>query len=76
MTQDKDLKVDKLPLDWRYCADAAARNLGLSTPLNMLPAEHWLKVLTNVEMKMRLKGSVVPDGWQASLAEEVGRLDQ
>ncbi|GJD95026.1 hypothetical protein [Methylobacterium iners] len=40
MTQDKGPKVPRLPLDWRVCAEATARNLGLTKPLEELPAEH------------------------------------
>ena len=75
MTRETGPTSSRLPLDWRNCAEATARNLGLSKSLKELPPEHWQKVLAGVETKMRLKGSVLPDRWQSSLAEEVGRSD-
>lgn len=76
LNRAKGPKPYNLPIDWRFSAEAAARNLGYTAPLHNLAAEHWQKVLNSVEAKMRLKGAAFPDGWQASLAEEVGRTDQ
>ena len=73
MTREKGPKPCRLPIDWRHCAEATARNLGFTTPLNTLPAEQWQKVLNSVEMKMRLKAAAIPDEWRLSLSEEVGR---
>ena len=73
MPHEKGPRRFNLPVDWRFCAEATARNLGFTTPLHKLPAEHWQKVLIGVETKMRLRGAAFPDGWQSSLAEELGR---
>jgi len=76
MTNEAASKRFKLPVSWRFCAEATARNLGFTTPLATLPGEHWQRVLIGVETKMRLKGSVLPDAWQALLAQDVGRSDE
>lgn len=76
MNRDKGPKLFNLPIEWRLSAEVVARNLGYTAPLQSLPAEQWQKVLNGVDAKMRLKGAVFPNGWQASLAEEVGRTDQ
>lgn len=73
MSTENDPKRLHLPIDWRFRAEASARNLGFTAPLANLPAEHWQKVLIGVEMKMRLSGSLFPDDWQALLAKDVGR---
>ena len=75
MSRQTGPKPYRLPIDWRYCAETTARNLGLSKSLKDLPPEHWQKVLISVETKMQLKGAAFPDDWQASLADELGRSD-
>lgn len=74
MESEKPPKRPQLPVDWRFRAEASARNQGFIPPLANLPAEHWQKVLIGVEMKMRLSGSVFPHNWQSLLAKDVGRV--
>ena len=66
-----------LPLlsrEWRQSAESYADEMGLG-PLDRMPAETWQAVLEKVELKMQTEGVVLPDGWQAALAKEVGRDD-
>jgi hypothetical protein len=66
-----------LPLlsrEWRQSAKKYADEMGLG-PLDSLPAEQWKTVLKKVEMTMQTEGVVMPDGWQAALAKQVGRAD-
>ncbi|CAO4195769.1 hypothetical protein [Methylorubrum extorquens] len=58
--------------EWSKAAYTAGRNLGFDD-LTKLPAEHWQRVLTNVETRMRMRGIEAPDGWREGLAEQVGR---
>ncbi|ACL56003.1 hypothetical protein [Methylobacterium nodulans] len=62
-----------LPREWRDAADTAAHNLGFGRDLAGLPAEHWQRVLANVEARMRMKGIEMPEGWRERLARQVGR---
>ncbi|WP_407530054.1 hypothetical protein [Methylobacterium oryzisoli] len=58
---------------WCDAAEHAAANLGFGPDLAKLPAEHWQRVLSNVEARMRMKGVEIPEGWRTCLAQQVGR---
>lgn len=64
-----------LPLEWRQSAQAYAHALDLG-PLDRLPSNEWRRVLRHVEVKMQTAGVVMPEGWQATLAKQVGRRDE
>jgi hypothetical protein len=64
-----------LPTVWRDTALSAAANLGLGRDLPKLSAEHWQKVLTAVEARMRLKGAELPADWRERLTRQAGRSD-
>ena len=70
--------VGALPEPMKALAEAAehgARNLWLSDDLEALSDEQWQRLLVNVETRIRLRGTELPDGWQAALTKYVGRGD-
>ncbi len=66
--------LSHLPFAWCDATVAAAVNLGLGRDLTKLSAEHWLRVLTNVEARMGMRGTTAPFGWREALARQVGRV--
>ena len=58
--------------DWRQSAQQYADDRGFG-PLERLPHEQWQAVLRHVELQMQTEGFVLPDQWQAALANQVGR---
>lgn len=62
-----------LPIEWSDAAMQAARNLGLDASPAHVSAEHWQRVLVNVEARMRMRGFKAPDGWREELAMRFGR---
>lgn len=59
----------------RDAASAAARNLGLTSPLNGLAPEHWQRALAAVETRMRMRGTRLPEGWREELSVQMSRND-
>lgn len=54
-------------------ASDAARNMGLTTAPQHMAPEHWQRVLSAVEVRARMRGTVLPFGWRDVLAEQMGR---
>jgi hypothetical protein len=44
-------------------------------PLDTVPTRQWQDVLKHVELAMQTEGVLMPEGWQAALARQVGRDD-
>jgi hypothetical protein len=60
-----------LPLlsrEWRRSAQQFADAM-------KLPTRQWQDVLKHVELAMQTEGVLMPEGWQAALARQVGRDD-
>lgn len=57
----------------RDAASAAARNLGFANDLQKLAPEHWQRVLAAVEIRMRMRGIALPEGWREEFAAQMGR---
>ncbi|MGH1575585.1 hypothetical protein ACRAWG_39425 (plasmid) [Methylobacterium sp. P31] len=55
-------------------AFAATWNLGLRAHLAQIAPEHWQRVLTTVETRMRVRGVALPEGWREALAEQMNRV--
>ena len=66
-----------LPLlsrEWRQSAQQFADAMQLG-PLDTVPTKQWQDVLRHVELEMQTEGVLMPEGWQAALAQQVGRDD-
>ena len=66
-----------LPLlsrEWRQSAQQFADAMKLG-PLDTVPTRQWQDVLKHVELDMQTEGVLMPEGWQAALARQVGRDD-
>jgi hypothetical protein len=59
----------------RDACSAAARNLGLAAAPHEFAPEHWQRVLAAVEVRARLRGIDLPEGWRQELAEQMGRSE-